>query len=296
MTDNDHHGRLARELEATGSYRVLRRVDLADLDTQVEFELDYRTGLVIDVETTGLDPTRDKVIELAARHFWATRDGVIVAVGPSRSWLEDPGTPLSPEIVALTGLTDADLAGRRIEDDEVITMMVRADFIVAHNARFDRPFIERRFPTCRELAWCCSLNDTDWGSHGFDGRSLGWLLAQCGAFHDGHRAAADVDATLALLRHRLPTDRTVLAHILERAEQPSWHVRAVGAHFDVKDRLKARGYGWDGTAKIWSREVPDEALKAEEAWLSTHIYQPEHCPRALGPAIAEVNWLTRYSH
>jgi len=295
MTNNADYGRLARELEATGSYRVLRRVDHSDLDTRVDFELDYRTGLVIDVETTGLDPTRDEVIELAARLFWATRDGVIVAVGPSRAWLEDPGKPLSPEIVQLTGLTDADLAGRRIEDDEVITMMVRADFIVAHNARFDRPFIERRFPTCRELAWCCSLNDTDWGSHGFDGRGLGWLLAQCGAFHGGHRAAADVDATLALLRHRLPTDRTVLAEILERAETPTWLVRAVGAHYDVKDHLKARGYGWDGVARVWGREILDEALEAEKAWLDVHVYRHEHLPRALGPSIAEMNWSKRYS-
>lgn len=143
---------------------------------------------------------------------------------------------MSSEVIQLTGLTDADLASRRIDDIEVTAMLTRADFIVAHNAGFDRPFIERRFQNLRGFAWCCSCHDFDWRSHGFDGRGLGWLLAQCGQFHDGHRAAADVDASIALLRHVLPDGRTVLSKMLANAERPSWRVRAVGAHFDVSAR------------------------------------------------------------
>ena len=285
----------AARIEATGAYRVLRRVDHRDLEDRETCDVGFRIGLVVDVETTGVDPTRDKIIEFAARMFWATYDGEVVAVGPSRSWLEDPGEALSQDIVRLTGLTDADLAFCSIDDAEVAEMLVRADFIVAHNARFDRPFVERRFPQRPGLAWCCSCHDVDWPGHGFDGRGLGWLLAQCGQFHKGHRAAADVDATIALLRHVLPNGRTVLAEMLEVAERPAWIVSAVGAHFDVKERLKARGYRWQPEASVWRREVADAALADERAWLDQNVYRPEFRPRATEPSIAQVTWLSRYS-
>jgi DNA polymerase-3 subunit epsilon len=283
------------KIEATKNYRVLRRVDHRDLEGRETCDVGFRIGLVVDVETTGIDRSRSKIIEFAARMFWATYDGEIVAVGPSHSWLEDPGESLSPEIVRLTGLTDADLAFCSINDVEVAEMLVRADFVVAHNAHFDRPFLERRFPKHVGLAWCCSCHDIDWTAHGFEGRGLGWLLSQCGKFHKGHRATADVDATIALLRNVLPNGRTALAEMLDAAERPAWIVSAVGAHFDVKEGLKARGYRWEADASVWCREVADTVLADERVWLAENVYQPEFRPRATEPSIAQVTWLSRYS-
>lgn len=148
--------------------------------------------------------------------------------------------------------------------------------------------MERRFPTRAGLAWCCSCQDIGWAAHGFEGRGLGWLLAQCGQFHEGHRAAADVDATIALLRQVLPNGRTALAEMLDVAERPGWIVSAVGAHFDVKEGLKARGYRWHAEASVWRREVGDAALADERAWLDENVYRPEFRPRATEPSIAQV--------
>ena len=281
-------------LEATGDFRVLRRVDHSDLEG-VEAIAYQRVGVVVDVETTGVDPSTAKIIEFAARMFWATSAGEIVAVGPLRSWLEYPGCDLPPEIVRLTGISDKDLAFERIDDAEAGKMLSGADFIVAHNASFDRQFVERRFPDRAGLAWACSCRDIDWAAHGFDGRGLGWLLAQSGLFHDGHRAGADVDATIALLRHCLPNGRTVLAEVLDTAERPTWHVKAVGAHFDVKDALTGRGYRWDAAATVWWRDVADDALSDERVWLLQNVYRPEFRPRALEPVVKPINWLTRYA-
>ena len=43
----------------------------------------------------------------------------------------------------LTGITDAMLAGQRINLDAVEAFIEQADLVIAHNAGFDRPFCER---------------------------------------------------------------------------------------------------------------------------------------------------------
>jgi hypothetical protein len=52
-------------------------------------------GLVLDTETTGMEPGRECVIEIGLRGFWfdkSTRE--IVAIEPGYSALQDPGRPL----------------------------------------------------------------------------------------------------------------------------------------------------------------------------------------------------------
>ena len=71
--------------------------------------------------------------------------------------------------------------------------------IIAHNARFDRPFFEKIFlDDCHE--WACSMQYCDWPGREFSGRGLGVLLQQEGYFFDAHRAYMDCLAVAALLR------------------------------------------------------------------------------------------------
>jgi DNA polymerase-3 subunit epsilon len=167
--------------------------------------------------------------------------------------------------------------------------------VISHNAAFDRPFVDERLPVVRGLPWACSCREIGWCEYGFDGRSLGWLLAQSGWFHEGHRALPDVDALITLLRHDLYNGITPLSVLMENARRPGWIVRAIGAHFDVKERLKARGYRWDPGACVWWREVGDEALEGERRWLEDFVYRPDLCPQSEGPEVEEVTWTTRYS-
>lgn len=161
--------------------RLLRKIDvrpgitgLGDLDRHTT------TALVVDVETTGLDQETDVVIELAMRRFRYDDDGTIVEIGRGWSWRQDPGFPLSPEIIELTGLTDADLASQSIDDDVVHRIVAEAGLIIAHNAAFDRPMLEKRFPDMPGRPWACSCDQIDWRAAGFEGRSLGYLAMQAG--------------------------------------------------------------------------------------------------------------------
>jgi DNA polymerase-3 subunit epsilon len=283
---------IANLLTETGDYRVLRRLTLDDLPP-LDFPLDYPLGLAIDVETTGLNARSEKVIELAMRQFHWNSDFEIDAVGPLASWRQDPGRPLLEKITRLTGLTDADLAGCAIDTRAAQDLMFAADFIVAHNSSFDRPFLQRLVPT--PFNWLCSLADVDWGAHGFDVKTLTGLLGQFGWFRDerAHRAGADVDALIGLLRQRLPSGRTVLGEAFERGAQTTWRFDAVGAPFGKKDLLRDRGYHWDGAKKVWSREVATGEHDAELAWLTAEVYS-DPATRVSGPDVREVTWTTRF--
>ncbi|TPG52034.1 hypothetical protein [Sphingomonas glacialis] len=86
---------------------------------------------------------------------------------------------------------------------------------MAHDSRFDRAWVEDRLEDARQLAWTCSMAQVDWKARGFDGRVLGYLLVQAGFYHCGHRASADVDTLIQLLRHSDGAGRTALAEMIE---------------------------------------------------------------------------------
>lgn len=278
---------LAVQLEASPDYRVLRRLaprPLTGLSMRDDRPLGMRLGLILDVETEGLDHKQHQIIELAAIQFAFMTDGSFLGVMGEFQGFRDPGRMLSPEITKLTGITDDVVAGQRIDDIRIAGIAAPADLIIAHNASFDRRFVEIFAPLFERKAWACSLSQVDWAGHGFQGSKLGYLLAGFGLFHDGHRALDDCHATLEILSRPLPgTDQTALAELLTAARMPMQRVIADRAPFDAKDALKARGYfGSDGTGgkpKAWCRDIPETDVDAEMAWLASAVYQGANLAR-----------------
>jgi len=127
---------MAETLERSGDYRILRRL-APRAPIEPPAGLVTRQGLFVDTETTGLDPARDEIIELAMVPFTYGLDGQVYAVGEAFQQLCEPSRPIPPEVTAITGIDDAMVAGQRIDPDAVAHFAAPAALVVAHNAAFD---------------------------------------------------------------------------------------------------------------------------------------------------------------
>ncbi len=271
---------LANQLSTNPHYRVLRAINSdAGVEKLSPLALGTRVAAVVDTETTGLDPAADQIVELAVQRFTFDAEHRIVEVERPRSWLEDPRRPLPGKIARLTGISDGDLSGQRFDDETIVAIIGRADIVIAHNAAFDRPFLERRFPLLDNLPWACSLSQLDWLDLGYDGRALGHLLLQSGWFFEGHRAGNDTSALVTLLGTVAPDGRAILAHLMENCDRESVRIDAVGAPYSAKDLLKGHGYRWDPTRRLWWREIDDAETALETAWLDQHVYDGRGRPQ-----------------
>ncbi|MGG6430311.1 exonuclease domain-containing protein [Acetobacter ghanensis] len=132
-------------LEASPDYRVLRRLRPRE-PVEGYDATETRLGLLVDVETTGLDPDLDEIIELAMVPFRYALDGMIVEVQEPFDRLREPTKLISPEITMLTGISDTMVSGKSIDPEEVAAFAAPAAVVIAHNAAFDRHFLERFSP------------------------------------------------------------------------------------------------------------------------------------------------------
>jgi DNA polymerase III subunit epsilon len=267
---------MATTLEATGDYRILRRLRPRERFCENDGGT-KKVGIILDVETTGLDSARDEIIELAMVKFEFAADGRIFRVLDIFDELREPSIPIPPEITAITGITPDDVAGHSIDPLQVAGFADQAAVIIAHNAGFDRKFCERAWTCFTTKAWACSVNQIDWRTEGFEGSRLGYLLAGCGLFHDGHRAAADCAALMEVLsRPLLKSGEPALKRLLDNARRATARVWAQNSPFEKKDALKARGYRWndgsDGRPKAWWTDVAEDQLEAELTYLRKDIY------------------------
>jgi DNA polymerase-3 subunit epsilon/ATP-dependent DNA helicase DinG len=211
-----------------------------------------RTFVALDLETTGLDPSRDAIIEVGAVRF---RDGAILErlvtfVNPQRT--------IPPRIQQMTGIRDADVAGAPTFDQVApeLRAFVGADVaaVVAHNAAFDMGFLHahglrlhRPALDTHELATIVLP--------GLASYSLGELCIHLDInLVDAHRALADAEAAAILFGHlnacvgRLPP--ALLQLLVASAGESDWPPLLL-----LSDALRAAQ--GRGTASAWpSRSAP----------------------------------------
>ena len=271
-------GEMIAALEAAGDYRILQRLKPRHAFQAANTNDQLRIGLLVDLETTGLDVTSDEVIEIGMVKFAYQPDGAVAHVIDTFVAFNEPAKPIPAEVTELTGITGDMVRGHRINADDVAKFVSDAVVVIAHNAAFDRPIAERYWSPFKDMAWACSANQVEWRKEGFDGSRLGYLLSKIGYFHEAHRAVDDCLALLEVLAAPLPkSQRMALSVLLEHARRPKIRIWAEYAPFDLKGELKKRRYRWsdgaDGRPKAWYIDVEEQDLDAEIEYLHASIYR-----------------------
>lgn len=241
-------------------------------------------GIIVDLETTGLDPQADAIMEIGILEF-AVEGEQQPCVTRTYGALQDPGREVSEEVLKLTGLTQAHLAGQQIDWDHVRGFFQRASIVIAHNADFDRRFLEKSGKLAGLAPhWACSMRHIDWKRHGKGSVSLNYLAADHGFVNPfAHRAVFDCATTFRLVAPHLN-------ELIIRSYEREYHVKAVYSPFESKDVLRLRGYRWDPEERVWGKVVGETALVEERKFLAEQVYrgEPKHREIEVGASSADV--------
>jgi len=268
---------IIKELESTGQYKVIHKYKQQKLYHRDDGSIKSK-GIFLDVETTGLSHAKDHIIEIALVPFEFSKDGRIFNIKDDYSCLNDPGVPLSQKIVSLTGLTDEMLIGKSFDISVINNIVESVDLVIAHNANFDRKFVEKILPIFETKAWACSASQVSWEDENIASKKLEYLAYKFGFYFDGHRAANDCYASLHLLSKRLPISGDLaLKSLLKNARAKSFRIWAVGSAFEKKDTLKERGYRWWPGGQVkkrsWYIDVDENKMESELNFLKEEIYE-----------------------
>lgn len=223
-------------------------------------------GLIVDLETTGLDAKADRIIEIGLVEF-AVEGEEPPHLTRCYGALQEPDVPLSEEVQRITGLTPKVLAGHRIDWDIVRGFFDRASIAIAHNMEFDRGFLMSSGELAgKRIHWGCSMRHINWQRQSFKTTALNYLAADHGFVNPfAHRAVFDCATTFRLVAPHL---RELIARSYER----EYLIKAVHSPFESKDVLRQRGYRWDPTERCWSRVCSETTLSEEREFLAEQVY------------------------
>ena len=232
----------------------------------------------IDTETTGINRQTDKIIELAIKVIKIEKSsGKIISIEDSYESFNDPHEKLDQKITQLTGITNKMLNGKEINWTRVNEILNNTDLIVAHNASFDRAFIDRESRISSNSVWACSVRDIDWLSRGFPSSKQELLCHWHGFYFVAHRAMNDVDALIHLLTHKhydLCSLQRPVTELINNSAKQSYTIFADNFSYNAfkKDKIKNNGYRWNNKEKIWRKKVDADELDDEKRWLAEAIY------------------------
>ena len=226
---------------------------------------------VIDIETTGIDPASDAIIEIASVDM--VRGGDITN---AMNTLVRPARPIPPGASAIHHIVDEDVKEAPMLRDAV-QRFKGADFYVAHNCEFEHSFFAAQGI---ELGpWVCTYKCAlrVWPElDGHSNQELRYALGRATPFPgyergaiSPHRAAFDVVVTAAIFEELIKRARW--SELVQWSGEPALHTRF---HFG-----KYRGKRYDEIAAsdpsylqwIIEKSELEEGIKHSAShWLSTN--------------------------
>jgi DNA polymerase-3 subunit epsilon len=207
--------------------------------------------LIVDTETTGLDPQRDRCIELGAVLFDLPRRSVLSQVSlllPCEQNAAQAVNGIDPELTQQPQPWQQGLQWFE-------ALLASADLVVAHNAAFDRQWFGRAPLPAIDQPWLCTMEDIRWPAD----RNL--------RTNPSVRDLALAYSVPVWAAHRALTDCIYLAQVFERCSDLEQLVqqgleprRLYRARLSYEERHRAReaGFRWnEPVSGAWSRRLSE---------------------------------------
>jgi ATP-dependent DNA helicase DinG len=242
-------------LQGTPASVRARYLTLAERAEQTTFGLLEEDIVMLDTETTGLSFRDNELIEIAAARITGRE-----VVERFRTFVHPTG-PIPAEIQVLTGITNLDVTDAPSAEEAVsqLAEFVGGMPVVAHNASFDRTFVEK-VPGGKEVTdtWIDSLALSRIALPRLKSHKLADMAEAFGCAAVTHRAMADVDALCGMWRILLlglsDLPGGLLSRLADMHEDVDWSFRPLlrqlaqeqyGTRFSMKDARRSVVSGLD---------------------------------------------------
>tara|TARA_Y100000590_G_scaffold153590_3_gene176367 strand:- start:172 stop:1044 length:873 start_codon:yes stop_codon:yes gene_type:complete len=248
---------------------LIRKVDNSQLKMRDSINICF-----LDTETTGKDTYNDKIIEIGMKCISFDKvNGTIIEIIDTYQGLEDPQVPIDPEATMVNGINDEMVKDKLIEWEKVSSIINKSDLIVAHNAKFDRGFLDRYIDVSKEKVWGCSMSDIDWLQKGFPGRGLEMLSVWHGFYFDSHRGMADVDAMIYLISNDFEDKGNYINELINNSHK-NYYLIEISFNYDKAkiELCKSKGYFFNGINKTWCKKIEFNEIEFERDWAAANFY------------------------
>lgn len=201
--------------------------------------------LIIDLETTGLDPKHHRPIELGAIFYSVKHHCTLHQLSTLFPVDQNPAQAVNRIAV------DASFAA--LEQCETLIAvfkkwLVQADYVVAHNAAFDKQWFGQRFLPAITKPWLCTYEDFIWPENPRPTNLVATALNHGVGVSHAHRALTDCQLIAALFDrveyHRPGQLEALVKQAIARSTEPRVYVIAEVSKQD-KDLAKNRGFRWN---------------------------------------------------
>jgi DNA polymerase-3 subunit epsilon len=212
-----------------------------------------KTLLIIDLETTGIDPQNYEVIEL----------GAILYSVPNQCVLQQLSTlfPVGENKAEMVNRISSQ-ASQEVQNFELALQQFQkwveiADFLVAHNASFDSQWFGLGVLPAINKPWLCTYNDFIWEKNHKPTNLVQTALNHGVGVNQAHRALTDCQLIAAIF-DRIVSDHECFENILEKAiERSKEPMVTVIARVNYDERQLAKDYKfrWNPNNKQWQKEI-----------------------------------------
>lgn len=220
--------------------------------------------LFLDVETTGLDHKSDRVVEIGASLYCTIQHRVLKSICFLTA---DDTVKITAEISSINKITQKMLERDAVTYNSILKTLTEAfvesaDYLCAHNATFDKSFLESELERAKlpkwEKPWLDTLTDIPY-PESITTRKLTHLAAEHNFLNPfPHTAMSDVLTTQKIFSHYKIDD------IVKRSKTPNVIIWAL-VDYASRDKAKKFSFRYEPTSKRWYKKMKQDEFEKEKS-------------------------------